>query len=56
MPTEYAIDAIRTYGIDGIDHLTHSGRQFPGHAYEVFVRRVSGNAIIVRARHLRAEE
>jgi hypothetical protein len=56
MATPYTMEMLRTYSLDTIEQFSPCGYRFPGHTYQIIVRRISGPNLIVRARHIGATE
>lgn len=56
LPTPYAVAMLNHYDMETIEHLSFSGYLFPGHSYQIIVRRRSGSKLMIRALHLGASD
>jgi hypothetical protein len=56
MPSEYALEALRTFGLECAEQLAYSGQRFPVHWYQVIVRWVRQDALVIRVKHFGSTE
>ena len=56
VPTEYAMASLRSLFGSQAEVVEQMGLRFPGHAYQVFARRVSRQRVLVRLSHCGACE
>jgi hypothetical protein len=55
-PCEYSVTALRTMSWEELESLEAIGYRFRGHIYEVFVRWVKSQTLLIRTRYVGASE